>query len=205
MNALAWGITMAMVVTQHDRIAGGIWGALVGDALGVPVEFTSRAARMADPVVSMRAYGTHHQPAGTWSDDGSLLLCSVEALCDGYSSASLAGRFLAWEEHGYWTPHGTVFDIGIATRQALARMRQGVPPEEAGGTGEYDNGNGSLMRILPIALAYAGAPTETLLDIAHRASALTHRHPRSQMACGIYCLMARALLAGQPVNAAYQP
>ena len=56
-------------MTIHDRVLGGIWGTIVGDALGVPVEFTSRDERRRDPVTDMRGYGTHHQPPGTWSDD----------------------------------------------------------------------------------------------------------------------------------------
>jgi len=189
---------------KSERIAGGIWGAIVGDALGVPVEFTSREERQRDPVTGMRGYGTHNQPPGTWSDNSSLLLCTVEALTGEYSPAHLAELFLAWKEQGYMTSHGSVFDIGIATSAAIMRIKQGVAPEEAGGAGERDNGNGSLMRILPVALCYANAPVEEMLGIAHRVSSLTHRHPRSQMACGLYCLMAKALLEGKAPQEAYQ-
>jgi len=179
---------------ESARLVGGLWGAIVGDALGVPVEFTSREQRLLDPVIGMRGNGTHQQPPGTWSDDSSLLLITVETLCDGYAPERLAGRFIAWQEHGYWTPHGSVFDIGIATSLAIARMRRGILPEEAGGIDEHDNGNGSLMRILPVALHYRDAPLQVMCSMAHRMSALTHRHPRSRMACGLYCCMAKALL-----------
>lgn len=64
--------TMTDIPTLEDRFLGGLFGSVVGDALGVPVEFTSRAARQQDPVTGMREYGTHKQPAGTWSDDTSL-------------------------------------------------------------------------------------------------------------------------------------
>lgn len=192
-------------MTTSDRVLGGLWGAMVGDALGVPVESTSRSARRRDPVTGLRGFGTHGQPPGTWSDDSSLLLCTVEALCEApFQIDRLAELFVAWETQGHWTPHGTVFDIGIATRSAIDRLARGVPPEEAGGVGERDNGNGSLMRILPVALRSADAPVESMLDLAHRVSALTHRHPRSQMACGLYCLMARALREGLPPWEAYQ-
>lgn len=67
-----------MNTTKH--ILGGLYGSLVGDALGVPVEFAPRSSRKDDPVTGMRARGMHCQPAGTWSDDGSLLLCAVESL-----------------------------------------------------------------------------------------------------------------------------
>jgi ADP-ribosyl-[dinitrogen reductase] hydrolase len=183
---------------QVDRILGGLWGAVVGDALGVPVEFTSRDERKRDPVTGMRGYGTHRLPAGTWSDDSSMLLCTVEALCEtDYRLERLAELFVAWAHEAYWTPYGQVFDIGIATRAAIGRIAAGVTPEEAGGVGDYDNGNGSLMRILPVALRWRD-PDE-VVAAAGRISAITHRHPRSQMACGVYCLIAKGLLNGMTV------
>ena len=66
-------------LSLRERMLGGLWGALTGDALGVPGEFQDRASLRRNPVTGMRAYGTHRQPAGTWSDDSSLLLCSVES------------------------------------------------------------------------------------------------------------------------------
>ena len=67
-------------LTKRERILGGLWGSLVGDALGVPVEFKDRATVQADPVKEMRGFGSHKQPAGTWSDDGALILCTVDSL-----------------------------------------------------------------------------------------------------------------------------
>jgi ADP-ribosylglycohydrolase len=111
-------------------------------------------------------------------------------------------RFLAWSRDGLWTPHGEVFDIGITTRQALARIGNGVRAEVAGADHESSNGNGSLMRIIPVALRFAAEPIERLLDRVHRGSAITHRHPRSQMACGMYSCVVRHLLSGQRAPAA---
>lgn len=86
----------SIMTTYQQRILGGLWGAIVGDALGVPVEFTSRDTRKRDPVIDMRGYGTHIQPPGTWSDDTSMLLCTVEALCEEeYHVEQLAALFLA--------------------------------------------------------------------------------------------------------------
>jgi len=186
-------------LTLRERMLGGLWGAVTGDALGVPVEFQDRASLRRNPVTGMRAFGTHRQPAGTWSDDSSLLLCSVESLAERgeFDSADLAQRFIRWERHAHWSPHGDVFDIGIATSSAIGRLEAGVSPELAGGADVYDNGNGSLMRILPNALAFYGASPENLAKIAARSSSLTHRHPRSQMACVYYCLFARELMMGQ--------
>jgi ADP-ribosylglycohydrolase len=184
--------------SQEARLAGAFWGALAGDALGVPVEFQDRETLRKNPVTAMRGFGTHRQPAGTWSDDSSLLLCTVDSLaaCGQFDPADLGRRFVRWERDGYWTPHGVVFDIGIATSHAISDLARRTPPEEAGGADVQSNGNGSLMRILPIALWFRAAPDAELATLAQRASSLTHRHPRSQMACALYCLLVRELLTG---------
>lgn len=192
-------------LTLPARMRGALWGALAGDALGVPVEFLPRAARVADPVVGMRAYGTHRQPAGTWSDDGALLLCTVESLAEkGFDIVDMGRRFVAWVTHGHWTAHGDVFDIGGATSLALQRIQQGVPAEAAGGTDEGSNGNGSLMRILPVALFSHEEETATLGDRISRASAITHGHERSRLACVFYALVVRQLLRGADAGAAHR-
>jgi ADP-ribosylglycohydrolase len=192
-------------ISQAQRKLGSLWGALAGDALGVPVEFLSREAVRKNPVHDMRGFGTHNQPPGTWSDDSSLLLCTVESLahCGGLNATDLGQRFVRWESEGHWTPHGRVFDIGIATSQALSRLALGTAPEQSGGSDEYSNGNGSLMRIVPIALWFDNLAPNDLAATAHRASALTHRHPRSQMACALYCLIVRELLAAATAEDAF--
>lgn len=191
---------------NQERIHGALCGAVVGDALGVPVEFQSRQTRRIDPVTGMRGFGTHRQPAGTWSDDSSLLLCTVESLasCGGFNPVDLGQRFVRWESLGYWTPHGEVFDVGVATSGAISKLASGTAPEEAGGGDEYSNGNGSLMRILPMALWYGESADEDLAVFAQRASSLTHRHRRSQMACAFYCLLVRRLLAGENAMEAFE-
>lgn len=191
-------------LTFQDRALGGLWGAVVGDALGVPVEFRSRADVQSDPVTDLRANGTYHQPKGTWSDDSSLLLCTVDSLLrHKFDTADMGKRFVQWMEGKIWTPWGKVFDIGGATSTALCRIRQGEPAEQAGGVHETSNGNGSLMRILPIALRFANESPVRLLECSHRSSAITHRHPRSQLACGFYCLMLARLMKGDAPVAAH--
>src|SRR5262245_20405496 len=130
-------------MTLRERILGGLWGSLVGDALGVPVEFKDRAILQADPVTGLRGYGTHQQPPGTWSDDGALLLCTVDSLLTAeFDTTDMGQRFVNWCKRGLWTAWGDAFDIGMATSDALRRIENGVPAENAGGRGEYDNGNG---------------------------------------------------------------
>ena len=74
----------------------GILGAIVGDALGVPVEFKSRDYLSENPVTDMIGYGTYNQPPGTWSDDSSLLLCLLSALNEGYDLNKIAKNFENW-------------------------------------------------------------------------------------------------------------
>lgn len=189
---------------MKDRMLGGLWGAVVGDALGVPVEFQGREERKKDPVADMRGYGTFNKPPGTWSDDSSLMLCSVESLLDGFDTNRMGELFVRWMKDGYWTPQGVVFDIGNATRSSIQRMMSGTDPEAAGGDSEHDNGNGSLMRILPVAIYFGRSSPSSIIGHAHKASALTHRHCIAQAACAFYCIMVKALLEGANPHGAYE-
>ncbi|ALF51683.1 crystallin [Nostoc piscinale CENA21] len=181
----------------------GLMGLCVGDALGVPVEFTSRAERIKFPVTKMLGYGTWHQPPGTWSDDSSLTFCLAESLCRGYSLDAIALSFWRWYKQAYWTPRGEIFGIGQSTHAAIMRINQGVPPLEAGGTSEMSNGNGSLMRTLPMAYCHKTLNFSELISRVHQVSCITHAHVRSQMACGIYTSIAIELLQGANLPTAY--
>ena len=190
------------VKSRANQTEAAIVGAAVGDALGVPVEFQDRAQRAADAVTGMREYGTHHQPAGTWSDDTSMILATLAGLtaAGGFDPAAVMEQFRLWVAGAKFTPHGEVFDIGIATRAAIRRYQHGTPPLDCGGSDERSNGNGSLMRILPVALAWPDDPH--LIDRAAQLSALTHAHERCQFCCAFYCLVASDLLHGGTVREA---
>ena len=187
-----------------ETIKAAMLGVIVGDALGVPVEFMGRDALISCPVTDMRAYGTHDQPAGTWSDDSSMTLCLMESLTRGVDYDDMASNYLRWADEGYWTAHGDVFDMGIATRKALVKYAHRVPALECGADGEKDNGNGSLMRIMPLALYLHQTmgpcwdDEEDVHEIVHNASRITHAHPISLIACGIYCSIANEILCGHP-------
>ncbi|MBE9005728.1 ADP-ribosylglycohydrolase family protein [Fortiea sp. LEGE XX443] len=181
----------------------GLMGLCVGDALGVPVEFTSRAERIKVPVTKMLGYGTWHQPPGTWSEDSALTFCLAESLCRGYSLDAIAQSFWRWYKQAYWTPRGGIFGIGESTHAAMMLINQGVPPLEAGGTSEMSNGNGSLMRILPMAYYHKTLGFPELILRVHQVSCITHAHLRSQMACGIYTSIAIELLQGYNLLTAY--
>jgi ADP-ribosyl-[dinitrogen reductase] hydrolase len=132
---------MSTATDSHKaQILGGLWGALVGDALGVPVEFRNRDDVQADPVTGMRGNGSHHQPKGTWSDDGSLIVCTVDSLLnEEFDTQDMGQRFVSWMRDGRWTAHGDVFDIGMATVGAITRISYGTPAEQAGGCDEDSN------------------------------------------------------------------
>jgi ADP-ribosylglycohydrolase/protein-tyrosine phosphatase len=187
-----------------SRLAGAVWGHLVGDAVGLPYEGRSPAeigeVRFGEP-------GSHGRAPGTWSDDGALMLALLDALLQpGRLDVELVGRrSLAWYRDGAYTPDGEGrFDIGDTTRRAMEALARGVPAAEAGPSGEDASSNGSLMRILPIALAARTADEGALADRAHRASKVTHGHPRAQVACALYALVLQRLVNwGLPKNSIF--
>jgi ADP-ribosylglycohydrolase len=183
------------VTSLADRLRGAVWGHLVGDAVGVPYEFRPPSAI---GTVVFGATGSHGQPPGTWSDDGALMLATLDSLLSvGLDLEDQARRFLAWERGTAYTPDGDGrFDIGGATQAALRRLAEGTPAIVAGGRDEHDNGNGSLMRILPVALVGRDLPRDELVENAEASSRITHQHRWSQTTCAVYVLVARALLAG---------
>ena len=184
----------------------GMLGLLVGDAAGVPYEFISREtiARATGPLALMGRAGSlvpnhrpvHQVPSGTWSDDGAQAL----ALWDTYRSegrfvlSSFAARLLAWYRLGDFTPDGSVFDCGVTTETALRKLEAGEDPETTGLDHDRSCSNGSLMRVLPVALAHyddshRDAEMAVMVD-AFRQSQPTHRHPLVLTACAVYALWA---------------
>lgn len=183
-----------------DRLRGGILGALIGDAVGVPYEFHApehlppmERLDLVPPEGFRRAHlGT---PPGTWSDDGAHLLALLDSLlsCDRLDLEDLGQRLVSWERSGTYAVDGRVFDIGIQTGRALSAIAAGAPAATAGPDGEYDNGNGALMRVLPLALWHQGTDGE-LVHLAMEQGRPTHRHLRSAVCCAVYCLWARGTL-----------
>jgi ADP-ribosyl-[dinitrogen reductase] hydrolase len=176
-----------------------LFGVAVADALGVPVEFKSRETIARNPVTEMIGYGTHCQPAGTWSDDSSLSFCLAESLCDGYNLDGIASKFVKWMDEGYWTPYGEVFDIGNTTRNAINNLKKGCEPKLAGETGDYSNGNGSLMRILPLLPQLIHLDFDERYTIIRNVTSITHRHPRSILGCVMFMEYALNLLNEDPL------
>lgn len=174
------------------KVKDGIIGFIVGDALGVPVEFISREELKENPVTGMRGYGTYNQPAGTWSDDTAMTLATMHSIVkrEGIDYNDMMDKFNEWVVHGKYMQGGYTFDYGITTSNALFRYQQNKDsPWECGGKNENDNGNGSLMRVLPLAYI-KDIDYETIGNI----SSLTHRHERSKIACALYVEIARSML-----------
>lgn len=183
-------------IALPERLRGGLYGLLVGDALGVSYEFRRPEELPPPPEITMvppdewiRSY--QQVKPGTWSDDGAQALCLMASLLEKpeWDLRDFASRLLAWYERGYMAVDRFVFDIGIQTGQALDNLQMGKSPVMSGLKGERNNGNGSLMRSLPLALVHAGPP-ESLVIRAHEQSCVTHRHYRSQACCALYCLWA---------------
>lgn len=185
-----------------DKPLALIMGVAVGDALGVPVEFKKRGTFH---VSGMQGYGTHNQPPGTWSDDTSLTLALADNLLpESCGLSDVAWAFTEWYDRAAYTPHGKVFDVGNATAEAIKRLKKGVAPEKAGGSGERDNGNGSLMRIAPLAFYMFGIrKAEERFRIVREVSSLTHAHEWSVAACYIYVEMLNKLRMGRKKKTAY--
>jgi ADP-ribosylglycohydrolase len=200
------------MTATHTRAA--LLGLAVGDALGVPVEFIARHVRQRDPVTGLRGYGTHQQPPGTWSDDSSLTFCLAETLArpGGRSAmpdlADFGRRAINWLNNSYWTATGELFDVGNATRYAIQNLQQGVSPSQAGPRSEFDNGNGALMRILPLVFHQTWQAENLDLNAAwaltEAVASVTHGHPRSTLGCFLYLLVARGLANGLSPAAAYE-
>lgn len=202
-NDVLWdGAECEFYEKADDRPLALIMGVAVGDALGVPVEFKKRGTFH---VTGMQGYGTHHQPPGTWSDDTSLTLALADGLLpEEVNLEGVARRFTEWYDKAAYTAHGKVFDVGNATAEAIKRLKKGVAPEKAGGSGERDNGNGSLMRIAPLAFYMFGIRSaEERFRIVREVSSITHAHEWSVAACYIYVEMLNKLRMGRKKKAAY--
>jgi ADP-ribosyl-[dinitrogen reductase] hydrolase len=194
-------------MTLEDKIRGGIYGVLVADALGVPHEFKAasqipgynRSPGSVEMVMPADYRKTFPKVAyGTWSDDGSLTLAMAASLTasKGVDEEDFGRRLAQWFNHGDYTPDKKAYDIGNTTMEAILRMQRGHAARAAGLTGENTNGNGSLMRTLPLALFHKGTDAELYQD-ARRLSAVTHAHDFSTAACGVYCIAARRMMNGE--------
>ncbi len=168
----------------------GIMGVVVGDALGCPVQFVDREELKTGPVDDMEGHGTYDMPEGTWTDDSSMTLALLASIREKKTIdlEDIMKKFAKWLVDGEYTPFGEAFDIGGGTMDAITRYLRNRDISTCGGTTEHDNGNGSLMRILPACLyAYIKEFEEDkAINLIHEVAGLTHNHLRAKIACGLY-------------------
>lgn len=183
-----------------DKILSGIIGHAVGDALGVPVEFLSRKELNENPITEMTGFGTYNMPKGTWSDDTTMTLCLMDSLSKGLDYYDIMDKFALWLLEGEYTPFGEAFDVGNATNKAINRYIDKTKPLECGGITDQDNGNGALMRILPLCFYLFHKDMDETLRITREIAGLTHNHDRSHIACAIYVLIGKKILDGKNLH-----
>ena len=187
-------------MTTYDMIRSGVFGVVTGDALGCPVQFRDREEVAAFPVTGMRGHGTFDLPKGTWTDDSSLTLALLSAIADTgtIDLKWVMDNFVDWLDNGGFTPFGISFDIGRGTMRAIRDYARRHNPRLCGGSEVTNNGNGSLMRILPACL-YAfikGLDDKEAVRQVHQTGSLTHAHIRANIGCGLYYFMVKAILSG---------
>lgn len=196
-------------MTKQNQIKGAIYGLLIGDAVGVPYEFnlpeqlpSYDQIDMVSPPNFQKTYP--NIPFGTWSDDGAQALCLLDSLLykNQMDPEDFMNRMCNWYQHGYMAVDYQVFDVGIQTRSAIQQYLNGVPLEKVAKNDELSNGNGSLMRVLPLALWHTGTD-EQLIQDAYVQSHITHAHLRAKVCCALYCLWARSILNGSKIDDAW--
>ena len=180
----------------------GIMGLVVGDALGLPVQFRTREEVKANPVTKMEGYGTFNLPKGSWSDDSSLAIATLESIIRNNTIVveDVMDNFVKWLYEGIFTPYGQAYDIGETCRYAIEKYKTERNVDICGKVGERANGNGGLMRIMPVCLfAYENekkgkCTEEDAIAIVHKLTSVTHNHKRVCIASGMYYFMVKAIL-----------
>ena len=165
-----------------DKLKDAIYGLAVGDAIGVPFEFMARGTFNCNDMIGN---GTHNQPVGTWSDDTSMTIATCNSIkkAEGVNCNDIRSQFENWLFHAKYTPFGNVFDCGYTCSEAIYN--------KCGFNDIMSNGNGSLMRILPLAFI-PNISDDEIKDV----SAITHAHDISKEACVIYVRIAQGLIKG---------
>lgn len=198
-------------MVKDDKVKNGILGFIIGDAVGVPYEFKKREDI---DKVEMKGYGTHNVEKGTWSDDSSMVIATMQSIIDNNGNINyedIMNNFVLWNYKGEFTPNGITFDIGNTTYKAIRNYYYRdefeiyKDPIKCGINEFYDNGNGSLMRILPIAYYcfYKEIDEKEIYSIVKNISSLTHSHNISIMGCYIYVLFVIQLLKGCSKESSY--
>jgi ADP-ribosyl-[dinitrogen reductase] hydrolase len=189
---------------SKDRLTGAFVGLAIGDTVGTTLEFKTRDSY--HHISDMVGGGPFGLGVGEWTDDTSMALCLAESLkatgqADGsFDAADLMRRFINWWQFGYCSVTGGCFDIGMATKNALYRFEISGDPI-SGSTNEYSAGNGSIMRLAPVVLRYAG-DKQAALKAAHLQGITTHASPECVEACALMTHVLLELAGGEPLLSA---
>ena len=181
-------------MNQRERFQGCLQGLAAGDALGTTLEFRARGSF--EPLTDMLGGGPFQLKPGQWTDDTSMALCLAESLieCRGFNPKDQMERYVRWWKEGHLSCTGTCFDIGNTTRAALsAFLKTGNPM--SGPTDAYSAGNGSLMRLAPVPMLYAGDPKEAI-EKSGESSKTTHGARVCIDACRYFGGLIAGALAG---------
>lgn len=186
---------------MRSKLYDAMYGFVLGGVVGVPYEFNARGRfKATEPIGN----GTYDQPKGTWSDDTSLTLCLMENISEGGSYVDLMSKFSKYRD-GYMTPFGKMFDIGLGTTAAINYFDyHDKEPVECGWRSEDSNGNGSLMRVLPLVFTLKDKDFDEVFSEVKNISSLTHGHQRSILGCLIYVLVMMELNKGNGLTESIQ-
>ena len=184
-----------MTKKDLDRYRGCLLGLAVGDAIGTTVEFKARGSFV--PVTDMTGGGVFNLKPGQWTDDTSMALCLAESLVEknDFDAHDQMSRYLDWYQNGYLSSTGRCFDIGGTTRQALEKFKATGKPM-SGSKHPSSAGNGSLMRLAPVAMFYAPNLARAQF-FAAKSSRTTHAAKECLEACGLFAGMLVLALAGE--------
>lgn len=196
------------MINKEDVIKNGIIGFIVGDAMGVPLEFKKREIFKDNKIMDMLEYGSHNMPKGCWSDDSSMVIATMVSIIKNKGTINyidIMNNFMLWAEKGMFTSNNRTFGIGRTTLNALKcyryrnEFKEYKNPINCGQGKINDNGNGSLMRILPIAYYsyYNNLKDNDIYNLVKDISSLTHSHQISILGCFIYVLFIIGLLKGK--------
>ena len=179
---------------QRDRFRGCLLGLAVGDAVGTTVEFKPRGSF---PLVTdMTGGGPFRLRAGEWTDDTSMALCLATSLVErgGFDAADQMERYCRWADEGYLSSNGRCFDIGMTISSALEAFRETGNPY-AGSTDPYSAGNGCIMRLAPVPMAYH-ADIEAAAHYAAQSARTTHGAAECLDASRLFARILTRALAG---------
>ncbi len=181
-------------VSTGDRFRGCLLGLAAGDALGTTLEFSAPGSF--DPIDDMVGGGPFGLRAGQWTDDTSMALCLATSLLEsgGFDPVDQMGRYLRWFRQGYLSSTGRCFDIGGTTRGALVRYERTGEPY-SGPTDAMSAGNGSLMRLAPVPMFFAGDAREAI-DRSADSSRTTHGAVEAVDACRYFAGLLVGALRG---------